>query len=208
MRPRGETDQLVLQPNGRWRRECRPGTYMSYLAGLRFMTIGDGFLWHMSGRVIDTSGLPGRSPNVFTSGNYNVQTENDLFGFQFGGDMIFRRCKWNWGVHAKVGPYVNFARCLQEINNSGTGDPFGFVFFNDRFNAHRQKVALIGEVGFEANYKFTPTLTGRIAYDFMWINGLALAPEQLQFTTSPEATINTNGGIFSHGLTMGLDWSW
>jgi hypothetical protein len=206
MRPRGETDQLVLQPNGRWRRECRPGTYMSYLAGLRYMTIGDGFLWHTSGRVIDTT--TGHTPNIFTSGNYNVQTENDLLGLQIGADMIFRRCKWNWGVHAKLGPYVNFARCLQEINNSGAGDPFGFVFFNDRFNAHRQKVALIGEVGFEANYKFTPTLTGRVAYDFMWINGLALAPEQLQFTTSPEATINTNGGIFSQGLTLGLDWAW
>ncbi len=204
MRPRGELDQMVLQPNGRWRRECKPGAYMSYLVGLRYMTIGDGIVWHASG-LIDNSDT---GQQIFTSGDYTVQTENDLLGLQIGADLIFRRCKWSWGVHAKVGPYVNFARCLQEINNQGAGDPFGFVLFNDRFNAHKHEAAVVGEVGFEANYKFTPNLTGRVAYDFMWISGISLAPEQLQFTATPESTINTNGNIFSQGLTMGLEWSW
>lgn len=202
--PRGRPDQLILHPNGRWRHECQPGTYMSYLVGLRYMTIGDGAIWHASGRIENSN----TGQNIFTSGDYTVQTQNDLLGLQIGTDLIFRRCKWSWGVHAKVGPYVNFARCLQEIQNQGAGDPFGFVLFNDRFNAFRQKVALIGEVGFEANYKFTPTLMGRVAYDFMWIPGLALAPEQFQFTDSPESTINTNGTIFSQGLKLGLEWTW
>ena len=35
--PRGELDQLVLHPDGKWRRECQPGTFMSYLYGVRFM---------------------------------------------------------------------------------------------------------------------------------------------------------------------------
>jgi hypothetical protein len=204
MRPRGELDQLILQPNGRWRRECKPGTYMSYMAGLRYMTVGDGLVWHASGAVDNSN----TGKQIFTAGNYNVQTENDMLGLQIGADMTFRRCKWSWGVHSKVGPYVNFARCLQEINSSGAGDPFGFVLFNDRFNVLKQKVALIGEVGFEANYKFTPNFTGRVAYDFMWISGIALAPEQLQFSATPEGTINTNGNIFSQGLTMGLEWTW
>jgi hypothetical protein len=203
LRPRGRPDQFVMQPNGRWRRECTPGAYMSYLVGLRYMTIGDGFRWRANGYIQDEV-----LGNHFTYGNYEVQTENNLLGLQIGTDMIFRRCKWSWGVHAKVGPYVNFARGMQDIQTQGTGDPFALFELNDRFNTRKQKVALVGEVGFEANYKFTPSLTGRISYDFMWVSGLALAPEQLQFTATPQNYINTDGGMFSQGLTMGLEWTW
>jgi hypothetical protein len=201
--PRGRTDQFVMQPNGRWRKECTPGAYMSYLVGLRYMTIGDGFRWRANGYIQDAV-----LGNHFTFGNYETQTENNLLGLQIGTDMIFRRCKWSWGVHAKLGPYVNFARSMQEIQTQGTGDPFALFELNDRFNTRKQKVALIGEVGFEANYKFTPGLMGRVSYDFMWVSGIALAPEQLQFTATPQNYINTDGGMFSQGLTMGLEWMW
>jgi hypothetical protein len=122
--------------------------------------------------------------------------------------MIFRRCKWSWGVHSKVGPYVNFVRSVSDIQNQAAGDPFSSVTLNDHFNLTKQKAALVGEVGFEANYRFTPTMTGRVSYDFMWISGLALAPEQLQFVATPGPKLNTNGNIFAHGLTMGLEWNW
>jgi hypothetical protein len=211
LRPRGRPDQLVLQPNGRWRRECTPGAYMSFLAGLRYMTIGDGFTWNTRGRVFDP-GVTG-NPNIPAAvrdvyGYYNVQTENDLLGLQIGTDLIFRRCKWSWGVRAKAGPYIDFARSMQEIKNDPFGDPFSTVWIDSRFNTVKHKVAFLGEVGFEANYKFTPTFTGRVGYDFMWITGIALAPEQLQFVAQPEGIINTNGSIFSHGLSMGLEWTW
>jgi hypothetical protein len=202
LRPRGRPDQLVLHPNGRWRRECQPGTYMSYLVGLRYMTLGDGALWHGQGTVVDNG------TSNFITADYNTRTENDLLGLQIGSDLMFRRCKWAWGVRAKMGPFVNFARDIQEIKNNAIGDPFNSVFLNTRLTAQKQIISLIGEVGFVATYKFKPNLMGRAAYDFMWINGLALGPEQFQFTDTPVAAINTNGSIFSHGLTLGLEWSW
>jgi hypothetical protein len=205
LRPRGRPDQLVMQPNGRWKRECTPGAYMSYLAGIRFMTIDDGINWLASG-VIDDSANPAGPQNV--SGRYNNRTENNLLGLQIGADLIFRRCKWSWGVHSKVGPYVNFARGVQNVQTNAAGDPFSTVTLNSHFDTMKQEVALVGEVGFEANYKFTPNLTGRVAYDFMWITGLALAPEQFQLTSTPGNVMNMNGNIFSHGLTMAAEWSW
>jgi hypothetical protein len=42
----------------------------------------------------------------------------------------------------------------------------------------------------------------------MWISGVALAPEQLQFVASPTERINTNGTIFSQGVSLGLEWMW
>ncbi|MGD0519291.1 MAG: hypothetical protein ABSA26_17270, partial [Thermoguttaceae bacterium] len=85
---------------------------------------------------------------------------------------------------------------------------FNSVFLDSRLIAKKQIISLVGEVGFEATYKFKPNLMGRAAYDFMWINGLALAPEQYQFTTTPISAINTNGSIFSHGLSLALEWCW
>ena len=202
LRPRGRPDQLVLQPSGYWRRECQPGTFMSYLVGIRYMTLGDGALWHGQGTVVD-NGVPN-----FVTADYNTKTENDLLGLQIGSDLIFRRCKWAWGVRAKVGPYINFARDVQDIKNNAVNDPFNSVFLDTRLVDKKQLISLIGEVGFEATYKFKPNLMGRAAYDFMWINGLALGPEQFQFTDTPIAAINTNGSIFSHGLTLDLEWSW
>jgi len=200
--PRGRPDQLVLHPNGRWRRECQPGTYMSYLVGLRYMTLGDGALWHGQGTIDDNGDVH------FVTADYNVKTENDLLGLQIGSELTFRRCKWSWGVRAKVGPYINFARDVQDIKNNAIGDPFNSVFLDSRLIAQKQIISLVGEVGFEATYKFKPNLMGRAAYDFMWINGLALAPEQYQFTTTPISAINTNGSIFSHGLSLALEWCW
>ena len=49
---------------------------------------------------------------------------------------------------------------------------------------------------------------GRASYDFMWITGVALAPEQLQFVANPVNRINTNGMIFAQGVSLGLEWLW
>jgi hypothetical protein len=211
LRPRGRPDQLVLNPNGRWKRECQPGTFISYLVGLRYMTVGDGFNLHNAGTVTvtdNTSGTVVLNQQPVT-GNYNIRTENDMLGFQIGSDLMFRRCKWEWGVRAKVGPYVNFSRDVKNIVNDPFGTPTQFDF-NNVLEQRRQKAALIGEVGFEASYKFKPNLTGRAAYDFMWCSGLTLAPEQLTWNLDPtaNATINTNGTLFSQGISLGLEWSW
>jgi hypothetical protein len=212
LRPRGRPDQLVLNPSGRWKRECQPGTYMSYLVGLRYMTLGDGFHLHSQGTVTITDNTTGDTATQPVSGNYDIQTENDLLGLQIGSDIMFRRCKWAWGVRAKVGPYVNFSRDIKDIVNNGFSfaSPYTSYFFNDRLERRTQTAALIGEVGFEATYKFKPNLMGRAAYDFMWINGLALAPEQLTWDLVPSKneTINTNGGIYAHGVSLSLEWFW
>ena len=49
---------------------------------------------------------------------------------------------------------------------------------------------------------------GRAGYDFMWVTGLALAPEQLQLVLNPVNRINTNGLIFYQGVSLSLEWMW
>ena len=70
------------------------------------------------------------------------------------------------------------------------------------------QLPVVAEVGFEARYRLTPCLALRMAYDFMWVSGLALAPEQIKFTTIQEPKVNDGGAILIQGLTAGCELTW
>lgn len=205
--PRSREDRLVLHPNGKWRRECQPGQYISYLYGIRFMQIDETFNFHSHSTVVPLgqSGQPLPGPPTLYDANYDVVTHNNLLGLQVGADMMFRQCRWAWGVRSKLGAFLNFSDQKSDIispdltRSYTTGNPL---------SAAKHEASLIGEVGFTATYKFRPNLMGRAGYDFMWVTGLALAPEQLQFQPVPVNAINTNGSIFYHGVSLGLEWMW
>ena len=112
--PRGEPDRLVLHPDGQWRRECQPGTYMSYLYGLRFMEIDESFAFNSKGTgpYANDATIPVQD----AAGNYDVATHNSLVGLQIGADMTFRNCRWSWGVESKLGAYLNIASQASNIN--------------------------------------------------------------------------------------------
>ena len=202
LRPRGREDRLVLHSNGRWRRECQPGDYTSYLIGLRTLSIDERFYFRSSGMVDDN----GVQSNV--NGDYDIDTHNDLFGFQIGGDYIHRQCKWQWGFRGKTGLFMNFADQNSRILTSAPGDPFATTQLNIADYARRDVISLLAEVGFVGNYKIRPNIILSAGYDLMWVTGLALAPEQLTFDTVPTNEINKNGHVYSHGLTLELEWTW
>ena len=203
---RGAPDRLVMLPNGRWQRQCQPGTYMSYLYGLRFMQLDETFGFHSLGY-----GQWGDWTDEvqYANGDYNIVSHNSLLGLQVGADMMFRKCRWAWGIQSKVGPCINFANQISNINasanNPGSPDQ---VPYSQRLVKNKYTASLIGEVGFQATYKFRPNLMGRAGYNFMWISGLALAPEQLQLIADPVDRITTNGTIFSHGVNLSMEWMW
>jgi hypothetical protein len=197
-------DRLVMDPSGRWKRECQPGQYMSYLYGLRFLQLAETFRFHSEGitDVFNSEGVMIDSKSY--TGDYDVVAHNNLLGLQIGADMMFRQCRWEWGVRTKIGAYVNFSDQVSNIS-SGIAMAPDFV---ERLSASKHEASFIGELGFTTTYKFRPNLMGRASYDFMWVSGLALAPEQLQFTTAPTNRINTNGLAFFQGITLGLEWLW
>lgn len=198
IRPRGQPDRLVLQPNGRWRRECQVGCQMSYLFGIRGMAINEKY---------EFMGIGGEgAPWDGIFGNYNIKTHNNLIGLQIGGDVIFRHCRWNWGVRAKAGPYVNFCDQTSDIVANDTRPDF-FSLSLRRF-AKKDDAALVAEFGFVANYKLRPNLNFRASYDFMWIAGLALAPEQLDFELNAPSQITKDGSIYFHGLSLSAELIW
>ena len=196
IRPRGQPDRLVLQLNGRWRRECQVGRQMSYLFGIRGVVINEKY---------DFMGIgEGARDGIF--GDYDIMTHNDLVGLQVGGDMIFRHCRWDWGMRAKAGPHINFCDQTSDILTNDTRPGF-FNLSTSRF-AKKDEVALVAEFGFVGNYKLRPNLNVRAAYDFIWISGLALGSEQLDFAVDPPPRINDNGSIYFHGLSLSAELIW
>jgi len=198
--PRDANDRLVLRPNGRWQRECQPGMYLSYLYGFRYMMIDETFRFHSYSPWYENNVLIGSA-----TGDYDVYAHNNMLGFQIGADLTFRRCRWNWGVEGKLGPYLNFADQISIIEASDTFNP-GNV--SRRQSAHDCQAAMIAEVGFQTTYKFRPNLIGRASYDFMWVTGVALAPQQYTFVLNAPGQLNHGGDIFSHGVSLGLEWTW
>ena len=239
LRPRGRADRLVLDPSGKWRRECQPGNYLSFLFGMRATSINEAFQFLSTGpltivqyRYPDNEYVDPNDPqadpvteyvvigqeSVDTRGDYSVRTHNDLFGLQVGVDLIYRKCKWRYGFKAKAGPYVNFADQFSHITAPGFTVPKLYPDdpdeedvvvqpVDERLRARKNAVSLLAEVGFVGEYRIRPNMNVRAAYDFMWVTGLALAPEQLQFRGFSDV-VNTNGHIFSHGMTLTAEWMW
>ncbi len=202
--PCGQPDRLVMEPDGRWRRECQPGTYMSYLYGLRFMQLDETFTFHSNGTGPYNNDYTAATEDAV--GDYGVVTHNSLLGLQIGAEMMFRKCRWAWGFTAKVGPYLNFADQESTINASVVDGQHDSYY--RRLSAAKCQTALIAETGLQATYKFRPNLMGRAAYDFMWISGVAIAPEQLQFNAAPINRIGAGGVIYAQSVTLSLEWLW
>jgi hypothetical protein len=204
--PRGESDRLVLHPDGHWQRECQPGTYISYLYGLRLMQIDESFKFHSVG--VGPYGNDATIAVQDAAGELDVVTHNELLGLQIGLEMAFRKCRWAWGFHAKAGPYVNF--CSQSTSiDAAVLDGTPRTPYHRYLAASAYPAALIGETGFQATYKFKPNLMGRASWDFMWVSGVALAAEQVpHFVANPVNSIGPSGSIFSQGVSFDLEWMW
>jgi hypothetical protein len=202
---RGRDDRVVLHPNGRWRRECQPGMFVTYVYGMRFFQLNETFNFHSRGRTDvydpDTGQL---IDSTEYAGQYDVMTHNNLLGLQAGLDITFRHCRWDWGFTGRVGPYVNFA---DQVSNITSGEELSPSYVR-RLSASKHGSSVVAEAGIQASYKFRPNLIGRFSYDFMWVSGVAIAPEQLQFTPEPVNEIASNGYLFLHGAKLGLEWMW
>ena len=197
--PRGAPDRLVLYPSGRWRRECQPGMFISYFVGARIMAFDDKAEFFSEGL-----NYPGT-----TSGDYNVHTRNTMLGMQVGGECAYRQCRWSTDVHGRAGAYLNVSQCDTSIVTHAVNiDPYAGQDLNANPSMSRDVTAEEAEVGVGASYKIRPNLTGRVSYDFIWMGGLALAPEQFVFDADPKPHITNNGTMFVNGVSFSLEYTW
>jgi hypothetical protein len=130
---------------------------------------------------------------------------NHLYGFQLGADVEV----YNYGgplqinTVCKAGVYQNYAS--QNIHR------VDFGFSDDTLSATRNHAAFMGEAGVVATYALTKRLALRATAEAIWIEGVALAPEQIGASNfgsvAPgSAVVDTSGGVFYYGCGLGIEY--
>lgn len=132
-------------------------------------------------------------------GSYAIDTDNDLVGLQYGQELsipVFSSVCLS--SRLKAGAYVNST----EYNTRVVSNNVVAIDIRDT----DANVAFVGELNVNCNVKLTKMLSARAGYNFLWVEGLALAPEQ-DYPGAFAGTFesNDNGGLFLHGFNVGLE---
>jgi hypothetical protein len=139
------------------------------------------------------------------SGNYNIQTSNDLYGAQIGTRWGRSRGRFGWELTGKAGLFGN--ACHEQQYATDFPPPF---MLRPLTRSSGGQCAFVGELGVALRYQLTRAWALRGGYDLMWIEGVALAPDQLDFTDTPSSgsRLVSGGGVFLHGASVGMEARW
>ncbi|HLA83862.1 MAG TPA: hypothetical protein VJL29_03630, partial [Thermoguttaceae bacterium] len=196
------------------------------LGGLRGLSLDESYLLTGSGQISVEDFTDPDNPTTTTAtttGRYDVRTHNDMVGLQIGCDGVYRKDFLELGVRGKAGVFINFADQLSTVlSTGGLGDPMGDVelydangpytdvndqYYEERIARSRDAAGLV-EVGFTAGYQVRSNMVVRAAFDMMWLNGVALAPEQVDGQIGAPGRINRNGLQFMQSLSLGVELDW
>jgi hypothetical protein len=191
-------DRLELSPEGEWVRKLSGSHTSTFLGGVRYISIGEGFDWRS-----------GASDPTEANGLYQVTTNNQMVGLQFGHELMFQRPKFRFGMRNKVGGYINYADQNTFVNIVDTREDVETTGSQTRVESgSSHDMAFIYDLSIMAAYHIRPNIAIRTGYEFMFINQLALAPEQLTFVPPPDSRIVTGGALLYNGFSIGLEMVW
>lgn len=176
------------------RRTVLPG--VTLLAGPRFLYLEDTLDTQINATINgNVAGVPVTAP--FTQ-NTRVETENPMIGFQIGADVAVPVSQSMFVTgFIKAGGYGNTARATLTTFNSL--QPAAAVN-----SFRRSQGSFIGEVGGKVNFEIIPgcfSVSG--GYQAMWLDNVAIAPNQLTTAITGFSRVEVTGTPFIHGLVFG-----
>jgi hypothetical protein len=164
---------------------------LTLLGGFRMVELDE----HYLGSGADPF-APGSVFNVSTS------TYNHLFGGQIGADfqMINRGGPLQINVVCKAGVLGNSADQNYRLDASGT--PLQLISAPSSC-----ETSFLGDTAVVATYAVTKHLALRASIDAIWLTGVGLAPEQLSSVNLRNQSdfVNTSGGVFYYGGSLGME---
>jgi len=197
IRRRLERDRLVYSPSGVWRREAYPGWRPAVSWGARFMSFDDDFIFRSSTNT----------GNTVASGEYRIDTRNNLVGAQMKGELMYQTWRYSMGVRGGAAGCINFSDVNAFLSAQTTSTTVADISPRS-LTLRNQNAAVIGELGLVMNYRLTDRLTVHAGYDMFWLGGMELAPEQLTYNTNVIAQQKDSGFVMVQGGTLGFELSW
>ena len=193
----GATGPLVRSTSGRVR--------IASSHGFRWFQFKDSFEF-----AANINGMPGYGA---TDLYYNVDAENNLFGYQYGSKVTYclsNRC--NLGIGGKFGVYGNRAEMTQRI---GTQSALAYEATMPSDVVYRDSsdtvLAGLGEVDLGLGYRLNNAWTVRGGYRMLGAAGVATSTGSLDQDYS---AVETSGGVYAndslllHGAYVGMDFNW
>lgn len=160
------------------------------LMGLRYINLREEFDLAFS-TCLDTS-------------NYNINTHNDLYGVQVGGNLqINPMPRLSFEIQSKFGYMVN--RCGQD---NFLGDCNNNIVLRD-FSSKKFNGSWLIDFSSWMRYQLFPSFDFHGGYQLIYLTDLALAPEQIDKKTCPvnENRLYDKGQIFLEGGFVGIGFS-
>lgn len=138
-------------------------------------------------------------------GVYNVRTTNNLYGVQVGARERHEPNRFGCEATCKIGIFVNDAKQEQTVTD------FPDFPLRPTVSARSGGLAVVGETNLTALYRLTNVWNLRAGYSVIWIEGVALAIDQLDFNfaTAPSGDqLHNDGGLLLQGINIGLEAGW
>ncbi len=194
-------DRMELLPSGQWVRRASPGFTWDYTAGLRYFDVEERLDWSAT----DIATVDRTDGN--TDGSYNIRSSNNLFGLQLGAGLTYETDRWNVTVGTKHGFLINDARATTALNYTDPDGDAAIDLFDHTTDLHENSLAYMATGSILARYHLRPNISLRAGWEFMFVTGLALAPNQADFNPAT-AQLHTTGDAFYHGVSFGSEFYW
>lgn len=196
IRTRSTRDRMVLQHDGHWIRHSTPSRIWSGYVGVATLFVDETF------------DLRGQGPGA-QSGRYVVETDNELFGVQCGGEYREQLTHWSWGLRGRLATLFNFAERRSSFRSTlvpmGGGAPVTTVRTE---RVTDDNLALLIEGGLFTSLQVRPNVTLRAGYDILFITGLAQADGNLGLPVGTFRPMQVNDDAIYHGGSLGFTMVW
>jgi Putative beta barrel porin-7 (BBP7) len=199
VKQRMKRDQMVMQPSGAWVRKATPTRTFSYLAGLRYVNHREFLDWNAQDITVRTT----PAPALLEDGTYDIHTESNMFGTQFGGSIARETARWSLALTAKGGPMWNRI----DVNSRfQVGE--SVIVNSGQTNSTEDDLAFYGEAQLLGKWHLRPNVSLRAGLELLFIDSIALAPHQVNFIPGGYEQIATSGDNVYMGTSFGIESYW
>lgn len=138
---------------------------------------------------------------------YRVQSSSNLIGGQIG---IRRRTDWRRFALEGTAKAGLAGSILSQSSGPITSSLAPGEIFRQPTSASAGGVGLLSMLNLTAIYRLTDHWGLRAGYNLIWLEGVALAPDQWDFTNTADSgrSLVGGGGLFLHGANLGVERRW
>ena len=178
-----------------WHRVHDPFTHeFQWLGGLRWAGFND---------------VASLQPNGSTSGPgaYTITTSSQMFGPQFG--FKTKRKWYTWALEGWA--KATLAGTFLDSDSAPITTAAGGAFqYRPQTSARDVGVGFVGDINYSLVRRLNDRWSLRAGYNLIWLSGVALAPNQFDFsfTTTSGTQLVDGGSVFLHGANLGLEAQW